>query len=209
MGKILSGFGRIFIILTNEQNRILRRSVLIVDNGYSSWEHLRNVIAETQRRIPASEISVLSLEHRRGYIRENFSGIKTIFPGKWIGPQRYRLALKMLGLSRRGYDFVVVMSLDKTPIIAALLFMDTHLFLYNRWNEWHLLRFRSPWELLTFRKGSDRVKYEFQNSCFVNLFLFIPKLILHIFVFIYLVFYALFLLSYRFCNAVKTRLSKK
>lgn len=209
MGKMLSGFGRIFVILTNGQNKTLRRSVLIVDNGYSSQEHLCSVIAETQRRIPSSEVAILSLEHRRSYIQENFSDIKTIFPGKWVRPQRYKLAVKMLSLSRKAYDFVVVMSLDKTPIMVALLFMNARLFLYNRWNEWYLLRFRNLWEFLTFRKGQDRVKYESQNNWFINLFLFIPRLILHTLVFIYLVFYSLFLVFYRFYNIVKISLFKK
>ncbi|MDD5680974.1 MAG: hypothetical protein PHI59_07015 [Candidatus Omnitrophica bacterium] len=209
MSKMLSGLGRVFVILTDEQNKILRRSVLIVDNGYYPQEHLRSVVAETQRRIPASEVAILSFEHRRGYLQENFPDIKAVFPGKWIRPQRYSLAIKLLILSRRGYDFVVVMSLDKTPIIVALLFMNAQLFLYNRWNEWYLLRFRNPWEFLTFREGQDIAKYRSRNSRFINLFLFIPRLILHVLVFIYLASYSLFLLFYRLYNIIKIRLLKK
>jgi hypothetical protein len=143
MRRILKKIGRILITLTQEEDKVLKRSVLIVDNGYSSYEHLHSTVVETQRRIVDSDVSVLTFEHRRRFLQENFPDIELIHPNRQIRLKRYALSIQMFKLRKRGYDFVILMSLDITPIIVSILFMNSKVLLYNQWHQWWSLRPKS------------------------------------------------------------------
>jgi len=208
MKNIFKNIGRIFVILTHEEEKILKRSVLIVDNGYSPYEHLRSAVRQTQDRVPGSQISVLTLEHRRRFLQENFPDIKMLHPDRHIKPKKYQLAIQMFKLRKKGYNFVVLMSLDKTPIIVSLLFMKSHILLYNRWNEWYLLRFRNIWEYIILRRGADKDKLKSKRNAFVKLVLFIPLLIAHLVTFIYLLVSAVFIFSRKTYYALKFKIGK-
>jgi hypothetical protein len=191
--KLLKKFGRVFIILIQEDNKVLKRTVLIVDNGYSSYEQLCSVVLETQRRMPGSDISVLTFEHRRRFLHENFPEVEVIHPERRIKPKKYQLAIQMFRLRKNNYNFVVLMSLDVTPIAVALLFMKGPLFLYNRWNEWYLLRFRNLWEFVTAKRSADRAKSQQRKNTSIQLLIFIPMLFVCIVVFSYLLIFAIFM----------------
>ena len=205
----LKKFGRLFIILTHEEDKVLKRSVLIVDNGYSSYEHLCSTLTQAQQWIPGSNISVLTFDDRRRFLHENFPDAEVMHPERRIRSKKYQLAIQMFKLRKRGYDFIVLMSLDITPIAVALLFTRSHLFLYNRWNEWYLLRFRNIWEFIIAKKGADKVKFQDKRNTLVGLALFILSLITHIIVFIYLLISAIFIFLYRCYNILKFKLLRR
>jgi hypothetical protein len=209
MKKILKKIGRAFVILTHEEDEVLMRSVLVVDDGYSSYEHLHSTLTQAQQRIPGSNISILTFDDRRRFLHENFPDVEVIHPDRRIRPKKYQLAIQMFKLRKRGYDFIVLMSLDITPIAVALLFTGSHLFLYNRWNEWYLLRFRNIWEFIIAKKGADKVKVQDKRNILVKLALFIPSMITYIIVFIYLLISAVFIFLYRCYNIMKFKLLRR
>lgn len=209
MKRILRNIGRIFVILTHEDDKLLKRSVLIVDNGYSPYEHLRSTVIQTQLMIAGSDISILTLEHRKESLGKDFPNLKIICPNKQIKFKKYQLAIQMFKLRKKCYNFVVLMSLDKTPLMVSLLFMGSHALLYNRWNEWYLLRFRNIWEYIALRRGADKIKLQPKRSVFVEVILFIPLLITHIVVFVYLLISAFFIFLRKTYYVLKFKLEEK
>ena len=143
MKKIFQKIGRIFITFNQEEGKVLKRPVLIVDNGYAPCEHLHSTVTETKRRIPDSDVSILALKHRRGFLREKFSDLEIIHPDEQIRIKRYALAIQMFKMRKRSYDFVILMSLDITPTMVAVLFMNSKVLLYNQWHQWWELKFKS------------------------------------------------------------------
>ena len=209
MKTILNKAGRAFVILTHEEDKLLKRLVLIVDNGRASYEHLHSIVAETQRRIAGSDISILTFEHRRKFLQENFPDLKVIYPDRRIRLKRYELAIQMFNLRKLNYSFVVLMSLDITPVVISLLFMGSHLFLYNRWNEWYLLRFKNLWEFITLSRGADIASFQPGRNTFTKFIFFLLMLIAHFIVFVYLLIATIFILLRKVYYVLKFKLIRK
>lgn len=175
MRKTLRKIGRVFVVLTQKDAEFFKRSALIVDNGYGSYRHLGSTINHVKERIYQGKVCVLTFEHRRVFLKRNFPEIEIICPDKKIRIKRYQLAIQMYKLRKNDYDSIILMSLDITPIISALLFVKGRLVLYNRWEQWWSIRFRKPWEFL----------------------LTIPKFIFHCLICIYLIIAVSFILLKR------------
>ena len=191
---------RLFVILTDEDKAIAPdtiRSVLIVDSG--SHEHLRHVLYKIRDSFPMSSISILSFYAKEMFIMENFPDTEIFLPQKNNVPDRYKLSSEMLKLKTRNFDCAVLMSLDISTVFTALFTMKRnirHVFLYNRWREAYLMRFRTFFEFLSCKQGAD-VKP--QNERAGNLEIvwkavfFIPDLFVNIGASLYLFFSVIFI----------------
>ncbi|MDD4909410.1 MAG: hypothetical protein PHR44_01830 [Candidatus Omnitrophica bacterium] len=134
--------------------------VLIVDNGYASYRHLELAIERTLQYADRGSVSIITFEHRKGFISGRFGQIDIITPAV-PSAGRYEIASLMLRYRRMGFRQIIILSLDVTPILASLLFTKSSLFLYNRWEQW--------WELK--RLGvNDGIA--FMARSVINLFIF-------------------------------------
>ncbi len=148
--------GRSFIALKREDEKIIGQSVLVVDNGYSWIGHLESVIAKAGDSFPKAEISVLTLPKRKPALQEQFPALKFILPSEKL--KRYQIALQMLKLRKYKYDFIVLFSLDITPLVASMFFPGSKVVLYNQWGQWWSLRLRNVNEIfkITYVKKKTR-----------------------------------------------------
>jgi len=140
--NILKRIGLFFILLQREDEETLRHSILVVDDGYALFEHAGFAIPKIRGLLPYAKISVLALEHREELFKQNFPELEIIQPGKCI-IKRYRITRHMLRLRKDRYDYIILLSLDITPIIASMLFMKGKVLLYNQWYQWWSLKLKS------------------------------------------------------------------
>lgn len=146
--KIIKIIGKCFIDLKQEDERIIGQSILIVDNGYGWLGHLEYAIERIGKYFPKAEISVLTFEQRKSVLEKDFSTLKFILPSEGLRPKRYQIALQMLKMRKTQYDFLVLFSLDITPLIVSLIFMKSkRVVLYNQWRQWWSLRLRNIAEI--------------------------------------------------------------
>lgn len=136
--KIIKTIGKGFVILNQENGSFVGQSILIVDNGYALFEQINCAVKQIKDMLPMSRVSVLALDNREG-LKDNFQDIEIIQTGKCI-IKRYGIARHMIRLRKNRYDHVILLSLDITPIIASILFMNSNALLYNKWHQWWSLK---------------------------------------------------------------------
>ncbi len=163
MKKTFKKIGKIFIPLRQEKECIVGQSILIVDNGYSWIGQLSRAIERIKFYFPKAELSVLTFEQRMSVLNNDFHGLNYIIPSEELKPRRYRLALQMLNLRRRKFDFVILTSLDITPLIVSLLFPDSKVVLYNQWSQWWTLRLKNISEVLKITYTKKKTRFNFRN----------------------------------------------
>ena len=72
--RLTKKIGRSFVPLKQENERIIRQSVLIVDNGYSWIGQLSTAIQKIKNYFPKADITILTFEHRRSNLQNDFPG---------------------------------------------------------------------------------------------------------------------------------------
>lgn len=161
--KLIKRIGKRFVTLRQEDEGVIKQSVLVVDNGYSWLGHLSSAIEIIRNDFPKAEISVLTSEHRKYNLQRDYAAMQYIFPSLGLRPKRYRIALQMLRLRKLKYDSIVLFSLDITPLIVALIFLKTKVFLYNQWGQWWSLKLRDITELFKVTYVKKKVKFSFKD----------------------------------------------
>lgn len=161
--KTIKRMGKSIIGLKQENNGIIGQSILVVDNGYSWIGQLCSAIERIKDYFPRAEISVLAFHERRDGLEKDFPGLKFIHPSERLRPRRYGIALQMLMLRKKRYDFVILSSLDITPLITALLFFNSRVVLYNQWGQWWSLKLRNLGEIFKRTYARKRTRFKLKN----------------------------------------------
>ncbi|MGD9015724.1 MAG: hypothetical protein PVI33_06855, partial [Candidatus Omnitrophota bacterium] len=138
--NLLKNIGLFFVSLQRIDKEILKRSILLVDNGQALFKHIYCAIEQINEFLPRAKISLLTLR-QMNELEDNFPELEIINPGKCV-IRKYRMARQMIRLRRSRYDYILLLSLDITPIIASSLFMDGRVFLYNEWHQWWSLKLK-------------------------------------------------------------------
>lgn len=165
MKGLLRKIGRIFITLNQVDKDVLAQKILVVDNGYSPFFQLQSAIEKLKVNLPESEVNILTLKHRKDDIINKFSDINVILADmSWC--KRYQIALQMLKLFRIKFDFIILLSLDITPIIVSLIFMKKrNVVLYNQYFQWWRLGLRKLGQPLEY---FPRKRYRFKLKNLVS-----------------------------------------
>ena len=145
--KAVKNFGKSFIGLKQEGERIISQAILIVDNGYSWIGYLDSALKKTRDHFPVADISVLTCADRKAGLEKDFPGIRFVLPSQRLWPDKYRIALEMLRLKKERYDYIILLSLDITPLIAGLCFSNSKVILFNQWEQWWSLGLRRVGEI--------------------------------------------------------------
>ena len=151
--KIIKMFGRTFIILKQENERVIGQSILIVDNGYGWLGQLSTAIERIKNYFPKAEISVLTFQQRKDNLQKDFPALDYILPAPSLRPRRYQIALQMLKMRKKKFDSIVLLSLDISVLTAALLFLKSKVILYNQWAQWWLLKLKAVSEIFKISYG--------------------------------------------------------
>ncbi len=131
----LKKIGLFFVLLERKDEKLLKYSVLLIDNGRAEPEHASFAILKIKKFLPYSKISMLTLEDRKELFNKDFPDLEIIFAGNWI-IKRYRITRHMFRLRRNKYNYIILLSLDIAPIIISILFMNSKVLLYNQWHQW-------------------------------------------------------------------------
>ncbi len=161
--KLIKKLGNFFIVLKEEDSNAVKQVVLVVDNGYSSFEHVFSGIKKINNHFPRAELLVITLEHRRAVIEKEFCNLRFVIPPREIDLKRYQIALQMLNICRRKFDFILLFSLDISPIITSLLFTNSKVILYNQWGKWWSISLRNISEFFKIAYIDRRKKTSFKN----------------------------------------------
>ncbi len=171
----IKNIGKSFIALKREDEIIIGQSVLVIDNGYGWMGHLESAIETVKNSFPKADISVLTLPKRKAALQEEFPALKLILPSEKLKPKRYQIALQMLMLRRKEYDFIILFSLDITPLVVSMFFSGSKVVLYNQWGQRWSLRLRNVNEI--FKVTYVRKKAQFSlKSLLKNIGLFLVLL---------------------------------
>jgi hypothetical protein len=153
MKRMVKKAGKTFFVrLRQEGEGIFKQRVLVVDNGYATNQQLTEAIAKVKEHLPQDRISVLTFEFRNIFFQREFPDAELIYPDEGIKINRYRIAIQMFKLRKGNYRYIVLLSLDITPIIVALLFTKARVLLYNRYHQWWSLRQRTVGDFLRLRR---------------------------------------------------------
>lgn len=155
--KTIKRVGKFFVNLKQEDEKTMRQSILIVDNGYTSITDIGYGIQTVSEYFPKADIIILSLvEQRRLHLQNQFPLAQFINPAFGLWPQRYLIALQMLLIRKKDFDFILLFSLDITPIIVSLILTKSQVVLYNKWRQWWSLRLRDVGEMFKFTYAKDK-----------------------------------------------------
>ena len=161
--KKIKQIGKGFVGLKQVDEKIIRQSVLIVDNGYNWLGHLSSGIERIKSNFPKAQISVLTLEQRKSDLQNDFSTLHYIHPSRNLKPQKYQIALQMLRMRKKEFNFIVLFSLDISLLIIALIFLRSKVILYNQWGQWWLLRLKKIKEIFKVTYIKKKRSLDFKN----------------------------------------------
>jgi hypothetical protein len=149
MKKLIKNFGRMFIVLNFKNYEIINSTALIIDNDRISKEHLNSLLWNCRKNFANTHIVLLTFEHRRKYIGEEFNNeVELFYPHEQIWAKKYQIAIQMFKERNRDFDYIILTSLDITPIIVALFFTRAQVWLFNQRNQWWSLRQRTVGDLI-------------------------------------------------------------
>ena len=169
--RLIKKMGKFFIHSKLQEIGILHFKVILVDNGYSHFQHLISCINNLRKSLSNIDIVILTLPSRAEFINNLDKGLKIIVAKRKYIPKRFRIAFELFLLSRKKFDFVTLLTSDIMPVLVSLLFVRKRLYIYHPQHKWSLLRRKTLNEHL----------------------LIIPRFIFNLFVFIYLLFAAIFI----------------
>lgn len=161
--RLTKKIGRSFVPLKQENERIIRQSVLIVDNGYSWIGQLSTAIQKIKNYFPKADITILTFEHRRSNLQNDFPEINYLFPSQRLIPKRYGIALQLLKMRKSKFDSVVLFSLDASVLIATLFFLRYKVILYNQWAQWWHLKLKEVKEIFKLTYVKKNLRFSFKN----------------------------------------------
>lgn len=161
--KTIKRIAKFFFILKQENKGIVAQPVLVVDNGYSRLGHLDSAIERIKNYFPKAEISVLTIVEKKPNLQKTFPTLNYILPFQILRPKRYQIALQMLMMRKKKYDSVFLFSLDITPLIVALVFLNSKIVLYNQWGQWWSLKLRNVNEIFKITYTKKKTRFSFKN----------------------------------------------
>ena len=174
--RLLNRIGRFFTHSTLHQTGVINFKVILLDNGYSTYNHLISSINNLRKSFGNVSITLITIPSRIEFIKNHVDkGIEIILAQRRYIPERYRIVFELLMFKRGKIDFIVLLTSDVTAVFISLVFVRKRLYIYHPQHKWSLLRRKTLNEHL----------------------LIVPRMILNIFVFIYLLFASLFILLKR------------
>lgn len=139
----LKSLGRKFVILQNVPEENIKSHVLIVDNGYTAIDHILTAVRRTTEILVNPDIIILTFAQRQNYFREEFSGVRIVLMGQSLKDRLSALARQMYDMRRYRLSYIILTSLDILPSAFALEIPAVKVMLYNRWNQWWVLKFKN------------------------------------------------------------------
>ena len=171
--RLIRRIGRFFTHSTLQQTGVINFKIVLLDNGYSTYNHLISSINNLRKSFGSVSISLITLPSRLEFIEHNVDkGIEIILAQRKYIPKRYRIVFELLMFSRKKIDFIVLLTSDIVSVLVSLLFIRKRLYVYHPQHKWTLIRRKTLNQYL----------------------LIIPKIIINILVFIYLVFATIIIL---------------
>ncbi len=162
MKNLLKKIGKVFVVLDRKDEKDIRHSLLLVDGDSILPNNFALILNGVKNRFKNARITVLTFENKELFIKDNFPGVEVIIPKK--NTRKFRLALEMLSLLRRRFDFIIVSSLSVSPVIAGLMFGKCPIFLHNKWFEWYRIRYRTFLDLIRGVKSADKNRRKRNNG---------------------------------------------
>ena len=144
---IVKSLGRISVVLIEVSGKSMECPILIEDNGYTDIAHVLTAVRRAREIFSNPDITILTFEARKHYFEDAFTQVKKIVI---VGPtvSRYGLAAEMLRIRKDKFKYIVLTTLDVSPIIIAFSFFKAKILLYNKWHQWWGLRIKNGWDYL-------------------------------------------------------------
>jgi hypothetical protein len=141
-----------FELKQEDDHTILTRSILVVDNGYCPISHVRCCLKLLESHFPAGAVTVVTFERRKAELLSGYEGgmrLSFAVPDEGSFPKRYCLSRRIASLRATHFDYIVLLSLDATPLAVSLFRFKARIVLFNQWRQIWSVRFRNLSGLFT------------------------------------------------------------
>jgi hypothetical protein len=168
---VIKSLGRIFVILSQMRDEDIKSRILIEDNGYTEVGHVITAVRRAEEFFINPDITILTFTMRKQDFINTFPQMKIVTVEEIN--DRYGLAMKMYGMRKHKFNYVILTALDIFPIVVSFLFFKAKVFLYNKWHQWWSLELRNIRgylkEILIFLVNIPVLIYLFITACFILL----------------------------------------
>jgi hypothetical protein len=125
---------RLFVMVSPIREGEFETEVLLIDNGYTEVEHIRSAFLDINRVFINPSVTFLTFNERQS----SFSDLAAHQRQVIIKPAsfKYRLTVSLFSLGQRRYKYIILTTLDVSPLAVSLLFLKGRILLFNRWNQW-------------------------------------------------------------------------
>jgi hypothetical protein len=132
--NILKRIGLFFVLVKHDNEEAFKQPILVIDNSFATYSHVKCTVNRIKESLPYANVSILGFEKRKG-LEIVYPGIGFIKPYNFI-IKKLSIARHLLRLKGENYEYIVLLSLDISPILVSLLFMNSKLLLHNQWGQW-------------------------------------------------------------------------
>lgn len=139
--NLLKKLGRIFLVLTEEERYIDPKNIkVILFIALKEDMHFEKALEVTKKRFPLAEIKD---------IHSNI--ITDIIKNLWE-------------LRREQFSMVLVLSLHPVIIFFVHMLFHCYFLIYNKFDQWFLIRKKTLYEFLAGRRGADKLGLDWEIS---------------------------------------------
>jgi ADP-heptose:LPS heptosyltransferase len=135
----LKRIGLFLVLLIPDDAQALSQNILIADDSLVGGQ-LIFALRRIKEHLPFARVTILT-SSKRDEIKDELAVVRVIKSDEfWF--KKYRIARHMLKLRKNNYDYVILFSLDITPVIVSVLLMQAEVLLNNRWHQWWRVNFK-------------------------------------------------------------------
>jgi hypothetical protein len=138
---LLKSLGRMFVILTQVNDKDLKSRILIVDNGYTEIGPVLTAIKKAESNFVNPKLTILTLSKRKEDLLNNFPYLKEDIIGQ--NNRGFSLGWGILRMGNYQFTHILLTALDIWPILSAFLYRKAKILLYNQWHQWWTLKPRN------------------------------------------------------------------
>lgn len=165
------------------------KSVLVV--WLTHGVHLKQIVGDIKKKLPNSNVYVLTGEGNRDFIETEMPDCELILPA--VNTKRFRYARQLFRFRKESFDAIVLTKLDISVVFIAIYYFRIPVYLSNVWREWYRVRLRRVSEIFmlsddTMQQRSVGLIKGNKGYFFINLYRLAYSFIAHIGLFIKVTF---------------------
>lgn len=143
---VVKSLGRIFVVFQYVKDKDITSRVLLEDNRHSELGYVLTALRRAEEIIINPDITILTFHSRKEHFKNIPNSVKTVILDD--SSNRLGLAYNIYRMRKNRFNFILLTSLDISPVAVSFFFFQARIMLYNKFHQWWSLRLKNIFDYL-------------------------------------------------------------